>query len=99
VTEPQDTYRISEEVKEINGINRDILDADCARFQASMPERIGAGEELQSDPHMLTCERCSALVRELEYIADVARQLMPIEEEPRDELWTSIQLAIERGDA
>jgi hypothetical protein len=64
-----------------------------------MPERVGAGEELQADPHMLTCERCSALVRELEYIAEVARQLMPIEEEPRDELWANIQMAIERGDA
>jgi hypothetical protein len=80
-------------------INQDIVDADCVRFQASMPERIGAGEDLQADPHMLTCERCHALVRDLEYIAQVARQLMPIEEEPRDELWTNIQLAIERGEA
>ena len=99
MTEPQDRYRTSEEVREMDQINRDMLDADCARFQASMPERVGAGEELQADPHMLTCERCSALVRELEYIAEVARQLMPIEEEPRDELWANIQMAIERGDA
>jgi hypothetical protein len=79
--------------------NQDQTDADCARFQASMPERIGAGEDLQADPHMLTCERCRSLVRELEYIAEAARQLIPIEEEPRDELWANIQLAIERGDA
>ena len=77
----------------------DMVDDDCVRFQASMPDRIGAGEDLQADPHMLTCERCHALVRDLEYIAQVARQLMPIEEEPRDELWTNIQLAIERGEA
>jgi hypothetical protein len=75
------------------------VDAECAEFQASMPERIGAGEDLQTDPHMLTCERCRSLVRDLEYIAEAARQLMPIEEEPRDELWANIQLAIERGEA
>jgi hypothetical protein len=74
-------------------------DAECAEFQASMAERVGAGEDLQSYPHMLTCERCRSLVRELEYIVDVARQLMPVEAEPRDELWTNIQMAIERGEA
>ncbi len=63
MTEPQNNHRESAEV------SRDIVDADCARFQASMPERIGAGEDLQADPHMLTCERCRSLVRELEYIA------------------------------
>lgn len=72
---------------------------ECAEFQASMPERIAAGEDLQADPHMLTCERCRSLVRELEYIAEAARQLMPLEEEPPDELWTNIKLAIERGEA
>jgi hypothetical protein len=77
----------------------ETVDADCAEFQASMPDRIGAGEDLQTDPHMLTCERCRSLVRDLEYIAEAARQLMPIEEEPRDALWANIQLAIERGDA
>jgi len=74
-------------------------DDECARFQASMPERVGAGEDLQTYPHMLTCERCRSLVRELEYIVEVARQLMPVEAEPRDELWTNIRLAIERGEA
>ena len=57
---------------------QELSDAECAEFQASMPERIGAGEDLQTDPHMLTCERCRSLVRELEYIAEAARLLMPI---------------------
>jgi hypothetical protein len=79
--------------------DQDSADIECARFQASMPERIGAGADLQSDPHMLTCERCRSLVRELEYIAEAARQLIPVEQEPPDKLWANIQLAIERGDA
>jgi hypothetical protein len=77
----------------------DLTNQECADFQALMPKRIEAGEDLQSFPHMLTCERCRALVRDLEYIAEVARQLIPVEEEPRDELWAQIQLAIERGEA
>jgi hypothetical protein len=81
------------------GWAEDQVSQECAEFQALMPKRIGAGEDLQTFSHMLTCERCRALVRDLEYIAEVARQLIPVEEEPRDELWAQIQLAIERGEA
>jgi hypothetical protein len=76
-----------------------VDDQDCAEFQALMPARIGAGEDLQAFPHMQTCDRCRALVRDLEYIAAAAKQLIPIEEEPREDLWAQIQLAIERGEA
>ena len=76
-----------------------VSEAECASFQAQMPERIGAGEDLQSNPHMLTCERCRALVRDLEYIAEAARGLIPIEVEPPDDLWISIKSAIDRGEA
>jgi len=78
---------------------QETIDQECAEFQALMPKRIEAGEDLQTFPHMLTCERCRSLVRDLEYIAEVARQLIPVEEEPRDELWAQIKLAIERGEA
>jgi len=74
-------------------------DAECAAFQAQMPERIAAGENLEDNPHMLICERCRSLVHELEYIAEAARQLIPVEQEPREDLWNQIQLAIERGEA
>jgi hypothetical protein len=77
----------------------EVEDRECAEFQELMPERIGAGEDLQGYPHMQTCERCRALVRDLEYIAEAARRLIPIEEEPREDLWAQIQIAIERGDA
>ena len=85
--------------RELAQSEQDPNDVECAAFQASMPERIGAGEDLQSYPHMLTCERCRSLVRDLELIADAARKLIPVEQEPREELWAQIQLAIERGEA
>ena len=71
----------------------------CAEFQAQMPDWIGAGEDLRLHPHMLACERCRALVQDLLYIAEAARQLLPTEEEPPDELWLEIERAIERGNA
>jgi hypothetical protein len=74
-------------------------DQECAEFQARMAERIAAGEDLASYPHMQTCERCRGLVSDLEHIAQVARLLMPTEEEPQTDLWAKIQLAIERGEA
>jgi anti-sigma factor RsiW len=59
-----------------------------------MPERIGAGEDLQTNPHLLTCDRCRALVRDLEAIAEAARRLMPATAEPPDKLWEQIERAI-----
>lgn len=78
---------------------RALDDAECVAFQAGMADRIGAGEDLQSDPHLATCERCRALLAELEFIVEFAKQVMPVEQEPRDDLWSQIQLAIERGEA
>jgi hypothetical protein len=77
----------------------DLNTEECVAFQSQIPDLLGAGEDLQNHPHMLTCERCRALLSQLESIAEAARQLMPIEAEPPDELWNHIQMAIERGDA
>ena len=76
--------------------SQDLLDDECAEFQSLMSERIGAGEDLQSYDHMLTCERCRALVHDLEQIAIAARGLMGMEEEPSGELWEKLTRAIEQ---
>ena len=72
------------------------LDDECARFQELMSERVGAGEDLQNYDHMLTCERCRALVHDLEQIAIAARELM--DREPSRDLWPTLSEAIERDD-
>jgi hypothetical protein len=73
--------------------------AECAAFQATMAERIGEGEDLQANPHLSTCERCSSLVRDLEAIAEAARQLMPIDADPADELWSKIEIRLGMKDS
>lgn len=82
-----------------NHLPRALDDVECVAFQSSMADRIGAGEDLQSDPHLASCERCTALLSELEFIVEFAKQVMPVEQEPRDDLWSQIQMAIERGEA
>ena len=73
-------------------------DQECAQFQALMADRIGAGEDLKTYSHMLTCERCRALVGDLEAIAAAARLLMPVEIDPRDDLWIKIKDAIDNNE-
>jgi hypothetical protein len=65
----------------------------CAEFQAQLPELIGSGESAANHPHLQSCELCSALLADLETIAEAARQLFPIEEPP-DELWEQIESKI-----
>jgi hypothetical protein len=67
--------------------------ADCAAFQAQLPELIGSGADLSSHPHLAGCALCQALLADLETIAEAARQLLaPVE--PPDQLWKQIESAI-----
>jgi len=78
------------EREDMNESAQELLDDECAEFQALMSARIGAGEDLQSYKHMQSCERCRALVRDLESIAIAARELMGLDEEPEKDLWSEI---------
>jgi len=68
----------------------------CAEFQEQLPDLFAAGANgLIEDPslleHLKTCENCSALVRDLQYIADQAKQLLQPTHEPSDNVWKKIQ--------
>lgn len=69
----------------------------CEEFQAQLPELIGSGVDISGHPHLQSCELCSALLADLETIAEAARQLFPIVEPP-DEVWEHIELAIQHED-
>ena len=71
----------------------------CAEFQAHLPELIGSGQDLSNNPHLRECELCSALLADLQTIADAARQLFP-PEEPSSDIWEKIESALkdESGD-
>jgi hypothetical protein len=67
----------------------------CEEFQAQMPELISSGENVSAHPHVQNCALCSALLADLETIAEAARQLFPIEDPP-DRLWEQIESAIKQ---
>jgi hypothetical protein len=71
----------------------DANNLNCAAFQAQLSELIGSDENIADHPHIQSCARCSALLAELETIAEAARQLFPVVEPP-DELWEHIESAI-----
>ena len=71
----------------------------CADFQEQLPNIFASSAEaLNEDPHrhahLLACENCSALVRDLEYIAEAARQLFE-PQEPSENLWAKIQTSMD----
>jgi hypothetical protein len=72
-------------------------DMNCQEFQAQLADLIGSGEDVAGHPHLQECDRCRALLAELETIAEAARQLLPIEQ-PKEDLWDRIELAIKKED-
>jgi hypothetical protein len=69
----------------------------CAEFQDKLPELFESGKDLSSEEHLKTCENCAALVRDLEYIAQQAKLLLPLHD-PSPAVWTNIQTAIQQDD-
>ena len=65
----------------------------CAEFQDQLPELFESGADLKEQEHLKTCEQCSALVRDLEYIAQQAKLLLPIHD-PSPAVWENIQTSL-----
>ena len=73
--------------------SREANHADCAEFQNHLAELFESGQDPATYPHLDTCENCAALVRDLQYIAEQAKLLMPIHD-PSPAVWEKIQTAI-----
>jgi hypothetical protein len=70
---------------------------DCAEFQARMPELFGAEADFSKEEHLEHCENCAELVRDLNYIAQQAKLLMPIHD-PAPVVWENIRTAMHAGE-
>lgn len=73
---------------------KDTANMDCAQFQERLPELFESGADLSADEHLRNCSNCAALVRDLEYIAQQAKLLLPLHE-PSPAVWDNIQSAIQ----
>jgi hypothetical protein len=66
----------------------------CAEFERVLPELEGA-HSLEQEEHLRTCSGCSALVADLNAIAQQARRLAE-DQEPSPRVWNSIEMALRR---
>lgn len=65
----------------------------CEQFQDQLPDLFESGADLSSQEHLKSCEQCAALVRDLEYIAQQAKLLLPIHD-PSPAVWDNIQTTL-----
>ena len=65
----------------------------CEQFQDQLPDLFESAADLSTQEHLKTCEQCAALVRDLEYIAQQAKLLLPIHD-PSPAVWDSIQTTL-----
>jgi hypothetical protein len=80
-------------VKKKESMNKTGQSTTCAEFQAQLPELFESGVDLKEQEHLKTCEQCSALVNDLEYIAQQAKLLLPIHD-PSPAVWENIQSSL-----
>ncbi len=71
---------------------------DCAAFQEKLPQLFAVETDFRSEPHLQACENCAELVRDLQYIAQQAKLLMPIHD-PSPAVWENIRSALDPLDS
>src|SRR6266852_2897446 len=68
---------------------------DCQQFQEVLPYIIESGGNEAEEEHLRTCASCAELVRDLRYIAEQAKLLLPMRE-PSPQVWTNIEQSLHR---
>lgn len=68
---------------------------NCQQFQEVLPYMIESGGSESEEEHLRTCQSCAELVRDLRYIAEQAKLLLPMRE-PSPQVWTNIEQSLQR---
>jgi hypothetical protein len=68
---------------------------NCTEFQEVLPHIIESGGNADQEAHLQSCDSCSALVRDLKYIAEQARLLLPMYD-PNPRVWKNIEESLQR---
>ena len=72
--------------------------ADCGTFQDRLPQLFESETDFSQEDHLKTCENCAELVRDLNYIAQQAKLLLPIHD-PSPAVWENIKSSMQNVDA
>ena len=78
----------------MDNINKKLA-TGCAEFQEELPHLMESGADLSTHPHLRECHTCSDLVRDLQYIAEQAKLLLPLHD-PSPKVWTNIKGTLTR---
>ncbi len=68
---------------------------NCQEFQRVLPQIIESGGSEAEQAHLRGCQACSELVRDLKYIAEQAKLLLPMHD-PNPRVWNNIQDSLAR---
>ena len=68
---------------------------NCHQFQETLPYIIESGGGGEDESHLQECESCAALVRDLRYIAEQAKLLLPMHD-PNPRVWNNIEQSLQR---
>ncbi len=68
---------------------------NCQQFQEALPYIIENGGKAEEEAHLRTCPACAELVRDLEYIAQQAKLLLPMHD-PSPRVWAGIEESLHR---
>ena len=68
---------------------------NCHEFQDALPQIIEGGGNAEQEAHLKSCRACSDLVRDLQYIAEQAKLLLPMRD-PNPRVWQGIEESLQR---
>ena len=68
---------------------------NCQQFQETLPYIIEHGGGGQDESHLQECESCASLVRDLRYIAEQAKLLLPMHD-PNPRVWNNIEQSLQK---
>ena len=68
---------------------------NCQQFQETLPYIIESGGGGEDESHLQECESCASLVRDLRYIAEQAKLLLPMHD-PNPRVWNNIEQSLHR---
>jgi hypothetical protein len=68
---------------------------NCAEFHEQLPFLMDSGRSVEDEPHLRGCDNCRMLVRDLRYIADQAKLLLPMHD-PSPRVWHNIQESLQK---
>ena len=68
---------------------------NCQQFQEILPFIIESGGTEEQEAHLRTCPSCAELVRDLRYIAEQAKLLLPMHD-PNPRVWSNIEQSLKQ---